>query len=240
MSFTDTLNQCIENTTSNPVIGICVYPDLRRNLIGRLKANSRHMICHLIWIFFYYAINALTIMLINPCRQCRRNAIFLQIDHGFPHILFFFYLNGDLSGFPLADSFYLGKTLRFFFNNAECITTELLHDPSCQRRSDTFDSSGTKITFNRHLIFRLTYLRSLYLKLGSIHFVYNILSRQLQQFSLFNVVKLSYTGQVSVIIIQIKYCIPVVFIPVYNVLYISLNLFHLLSQICPTGISYSL
>ena len=50
------------------------------------------MVCQMIRILLYRTVDIASIMLIDLCCQCCRNAEFLQIDHCLPHILLLFYL----------------------------------------------------------------------------------------------------------------------------------------------------
>jgi len=104
-------------------------PDSCRDLICGSESDSLDIICKPIRIFLQNLMHLHSIPLIDLCCKLGRNSIFLQIDHGFSHILFFFHLRSDLHRLPFTDSLDLCEPFRFFFYNTECILPELFYDP---------------------------------------------------------------------------------------------------------------
>ena len=139
MSCIHSLKQCIKYSTADPIIRIRMNTDSLRDLIRSSESHPADMIRHLVRILFQHTVNPIAIILINLCCQCRRNTIFLQIDHRLTHILLLFYLLCDLSCLAFTDAFDLCQPLRFFLYNSKCIFFKLSHNPPCQCSADSTD-----------------------------------------------------------------------------------------------------
>ena len=129
MAISRRLEQCIEESTADPVIGIRKDTDFRRDLIRDLKAYALDIIRELIRIFLDDRVHLRTVMLVDLHRKVHGNPVLLKEDHRLAHIPFFLHLAADLHRHALADAFDLCEALRLFFHDPECIRLELFHDP---------------------------------------------------------------------------------------------------------------
>ena len=208
-----------------------MYADFGCNFIRSLKSDSFNIICKLIRIFFQHFIHFHSVILINLGCQLCGNTVFLQIDHGFSHILLFFKLRGDLLCFSLTDSFDLRKSFRLFFNNAESILFKLFHDSTSQCRAHTFHCSGSKISFNRNNIFWFFHFIMRNLQLLAINIMIHIFSLNFKKFSFINIVQTSHACHFTIIMFYMEYCIPIVRISIYNMTHIPCNCLHTFSSL---------
>ena len=129
MTVSRRLEQGIEESTADPVIGIRKDTDFRRDLIRDLKAYALDIIRELIRIFLDDRVHLRTVMLVDLHRKVHGNPVLLKEDHRLAHIPFFLHLAADLHRHALADAFDLCEALRLFFHDPECIRLELFHDP---------------------------------------------------------------------------------------------------------------
>ena len=191
-----------------------MYANLGCNFIRSLKSDSFNIICKLIRIFFQHFIHFHSVILIN---------------HGFSHIFLFFKLRCNLLCFSFTDSFDLRKSFRLFFNNAESILFKLFHDSASQCRTHTFHCSGAKISFNRNNILRLFYFIMRNLQLLTVNIMIHIFSLNFKKFSFINIVQTSHACHFT--IFNLKYCIPMIRISIYNMTHIPCNCFHTFSSL---------
>ena len=215
------LLQRIKKTALNPIIRVCMYPYTRRDLIRRLESYTFDIVRKLIGILFQNIVYTHTIMLIYLCRKLCGYPVLLKIDHSFAHIFLPFHLFRDLPRFPLADPLDFHETLRFLLNDTESILFELFNDSSGKSGSYTFDRPRTQIPLNRHKILRLFHHMGGHLKLCPIYTVIHILSVQFQHLTFAYKIKIAHAGHFSIVIFQMEDCIAVLFIPIYNMPYIS-------------------
>ena len=129
MAISRRLEQCIEESTADPVIGIRKDTDFRRDLIRDLKAYALDIIRELIRIFLDDRVHLRTVMLVDLHRKVHGNPVLLKEDHGLAHIPFFLHLTADLHRHALADTLYLCETFRLLLHDPESVCPELLYDP---------------------------------------------------------------------------------------------------------------
>ena len=161
----------------------------------------------------------------------------LQKDHGFSHVFLFFHLSCDLPGLLLTNAFDFRKPLRFFFHDPEGIFMEFPDDPGRQGNTDPLYRSGSQIAFNREFIFRSLDLQSLDMKLVSISGVLFVMTADLHQFSVPDIMKHSHTGDLFSVCHYIHDGISIVLIPVNDMIHISFNVLHQTSSFLPPDTS---
>ena len=129
MAVSRRLEQCIEESAADPVIGIRKDTDFRRDLIRDLKAYALDIIRELIRIFLDDRVHLRTVMLVDLHRKVHGNPVLLKEDHGLAHIPFFLHLTADLHRHALADALDLSETFRLLLHDPKGVRLELLYDP---------------------------------------------------------------------------------------------------------------
>ena len=129
MAVSRRLEQGVEKSAADPVIGIREDPDLRRDLVRYLKSHPLDIVRQLIRIFLDHRVHSRTVMLIDLHCKVHGDPVLLKEHHGLTHISFFLHLAADLHRHALADALDLGETFRLLLHDPEGVRLELLYDP---------------------------------------------------------------------------------------------------------------
>ena len=129
MAVSRRLEQGIEKSAADPVIGIREDPDLRRDLVRDLKSHSLDIVRQLIRILLDHGVHSRTVMLVDLHRKVHGDPILLKEHQGLTHISFFLHLAADLHRHALADTLDLSETFRLLLHDPEGVRLELLYDP---------------------------------------------------------------------------------------------------------------
>ena len=111
MTISQRLQQSIENSASDTIIGICVDADSACNFICDLKTDPRNILRQLIWVFLHHTIQVCSIFCINFYCKTIADSVLGQIKHCLTQLLFILYLNGNFSCFSLTDAFNFCKRM---------------------------------------------------------------------------------------------------------------------------------
>ena len=213
--------QGIKDAASDPKIGIRMNADSGRQFICPAEADTIDILRKAVGIFLQNMINLRPVGLVDLHRQRIGNPVFLEIDHCLAHFLFLFHLRADFHGLALADPLDLRKPFRFLFHDPEGISSELLHDPCGERRTDSPDGSGAQIPLDALLILQNRLREAFHLKLTAVYCMLHIGSRKLQSLSLIDGLKTPDAGNFLPVGNQFKNGIAVLCIPVYDMLHIT-------------------
>ena len=82
-----------------------MYTDPGCNLICDLKSHARNVFGQAVRILLKHTVNSLAIFLVYFCAKIQGYPVFLQKDHGSPHICLFCNLDSNLPRFFLTDPF---------------------------------------------------------------------------------------------------------------------------------------
>ena len=129
MAVSRRLEQGVEKSAADPVIGIREDPDLRRDLVRYLKSHPLDIVRQLIRIFLDHRVHSRTVMLIDLHCKVHGDPVLLKEHHGLTHISFLLHLAADLHRHALADALDLGETFRLLLHDPEGVRLELLYDP---------------------------------------------------------------------------------------------------------------
>ncbi len=220
------LLQHIQHAAADAEIRIKADPHPGRNFVRRPKSHALDIVRQPVRIFPDNPVHLLPVLLIYFDRQIHCNPVLLQKNHGLPQIPLLIHLIRDLHRFALADPLDLRQPFRFLLNNTERIFLKPAHDPGRQCKSHAFDRTGAEIPLDGLLVLRRFLLKTFHLKLFSVSRMLCIFSGSLDIFPLRNRRKHSHAGDLPLAADQIQHCIPIICIPVNNMLYISRQLFH--------------
>ena len=129
MAVSRRLEQGVEKSAADPVIGIREDPDLRRDLVRDLKSHTLDIVRQLIRIFLDHRVHSRTVMLVDLHCKVHGDPVLLKEHHGLTHISFFLHLAADLHCHALADALDLSETFRLLLHDPEGVRFELLYDP---------------------------------------------------------------------------------------------------------------
>ena len=129
MAVSRRLEQGVEKSAADPVIGVGKDTYFCRDLVRDLKSHPLDIVRQLVRIFLDHRVHSRTVMLIDLHCKVHGDPVLLKEHHGLTHISFFLHLAADLHRHALADAFDLCEALRLFFHDPECIRLELFHDP---------------------------------------------------------------------------------------------------------------
>ena len=129
MAVSRRLEQGIEKSAADPVIGIREDPDLRRDLVRDLKSHPLDIVRQLVRILLDHRVHSRTVMLVDLHRKVHGDPVLLKEHHGLTHISFFLHLAADLHRHALADALDLSETFRLLLHDPEGVRLELLYDP---------------------------------------------------------------------------------------------------------------
>ena len=129
MAISRRLEQCIEESTADPVIGIRMNTDSLRYLIRDLKSHPLDIVRQLVRILLDHRVHSRTVMLIDLHCKVHGDPVLLKEHHGLTHISFFLHLTADLHRHALADALDLSETFRLLLHDPKGVRLELLYDP---------------------------------------------------------------------------------------------------------------
>ena len=231
------LLQNIEQTAADPIIGIRMNPHLRGDLIGDPEAHAVDIVRHLVGIFFDDLINVVSILIVNLHTQSCGDAVLLEKDHGFSHILLLFHLSRNLPGLFLTDALDLGQPLRLLLHNPEGVLMELPHDPGCQGDADAFHRPGTQVPLNGELVLGGLDFQSLDLKLATVGGMILVMAGDLHQLAVSNIMKQANAGDLLPVRDHVHHSVAVILIPVNDMIHISFDPLHQASSFLPPDTS---
>ena len=129
MAVSRRLEQGVEKSAADPVIGVGKDTYFCRDLVRDLKSHPLDIVRQLVRIFLDHRVHSRTVMLIDLHCKVHGDPVLLKEHHGLTHISFFLHLAADLHRHALADTLDLGETFRLLFHNPEGVRLELLYDP---------------------------------------------------------------------------------------------------------------
>ena len=129
MAVSRRLEQGVEKSAADPVIGVGKDTYFCRDLVRDLKSHPLDIVRQLVRIFLDHRVHSRTVMLIDLHCKVHGDPVLLKEHHGLTHISFFLHLAADLHRHALADALNLGETFRLLFHDPESVRLELLYDP---------------------------------------------------------------------------------------------------------------
>ena len=135
------------------------------------------------------------------------------------HILFLFYLHGDLLCFAQTDPFYLCQPFRLFFDNAQTVIPKPFYDPAGKRFTNALDRTASQIAADTFRIRRFNDLVLLHLKLLAVIGIVFRLSGDPQHCPLHISLKNAGNDQLFFFIICGQHTIPVALVVVDHMVY---------------------
>ena len=221
MSVHSRLRQKISNPAFYTKIRSAAEACFHCYLICYFKTDALDIVRQFIRIFLDHDIDILSVLLIDFNRQIHGNAILLQKNHGFSHILLFFQLIRDFQCHPLADAFYFCQSLRLFFYHPEGIFFEMSYDSVRKCGTDSFDRTRSEISYDRFFIFRLLDRIAFDRKLISIGRMCHVFSFHLDVLTFSDILKSAYACGFVTFIRHRKHCISIIAVSVYNFFHIT-------------------
>ena len=226
------LQQDVEDAAADAEIRVGADAGLPRDLIGHLKADPGHLVRQLVGVLPDDPVDIRAVALVELDRHIVGDAVLLQEQHGPAHILLLFHLPGDLDGLAPADALDLGQPLRLHLDDPEGLIPELLHDPRRQRGADPLDGAGPEIPLHGGRIARLLLFVGPDLKLPAVGGVLRKLAPGRDLLPFRKKREGPHAGGLLPVTDENEHRVPVLRIPVDNVIYIALNNFHPPSAPC--------
>ena len=224
------LRQCrgerIEDTASDPELGLRADPDSRRDLIRGGKADPVDILCQLVGVLPQDRVHIGAVSFPYLERDAVGNAVLLQKEHRVPQLPLFSHVRGDLSGAPLADPLDLREPLGLLVHDPQRVVPEFLDDPRRQRLSDALYRAGRQIAQHRLGILGRDHPVDFHLELLPVHGVLYALAGNDAALALADGRRKTGAGQDPVLGMHLKHGICIFFVSVDYVLYISLDLYH--------------
>ena len=231
-AFRQSRGKCIEQPAPYAELRLRADPGFGRDLVRRGESYAVDVLGQLVGIVPKDRVHLRVVGLPDLERYAVRDAELLQKEHGVPQVAFLSRLRRDLTRFPLADALDLRQSFRLLVHDPERLAAESLDDPGSQRLSDALDGTGREVAQDRFLPFRRDHAIGLHLELLAVNGMLHCFARHDAALPLTDGKGIAGAGQKPVLAVDFEYGICVFLVPVNDMFYISLVLFH------PCGMSF--
>ena len=178
------------------------------------------------------SIHALAIGLPDLERDAVGDAVLLQEEHRVAQVALLRHESGDLAGLSLADPLHFRQPLGLLVHDPQRLVAEHLNDPCRQSLSNALNRAGRQIAQHSLRVLRRDHAIGVHLELLAVDGVLDDFAGYKAALALADGRRKAGAGKDPVLTVHLKHGICILFIPVDDMFYISLDFLHTVICLC--------